>query len=146
VHDSGALATHSGFVIFYDLYDALDEKGVNVIEEWTRRLEKTDRARLNLKLEMLQKFKFEQMTASKVLHGPINKTGHIFKLRAQTNVAMRPLLCRGPIENLMEYTLLFGTFETGGILTPSDVRRAVNNRDAILTDPKNRRERHVRIG
>lgn len=94
---------------------------------------------------MLERFSFENLWATRVLNGPIAKTKHIYKLRVQTNVAMRPLLCRGPIENLKEYTLLFGAFEKGGSLALSDVRRAEENRAAILNDPVNRRQRHVRI-
>jgi hypothetical protein len=71
-------------VIRYGLYDALDERGVNIIRDWTRQLETSHRAKLNQKLDMLQRVEFEQMRASKVLHGPINKTGHIYKIHAQS--------------------------------------------------------------
>ena len=132
-------------MILYDLYDAVDEKGVNVIQEWTRRLETAHRAKLNQKLDMLQRVEFEKLRASSVLHGPINKTGHIYKLRAQSNVAMRPLLCRGPISDLKEYTLLWGAFEKGGVLNRADLGRAEANRVAIRSNPDSRRKGHVRV-
>jgi hypothetical protein len=132
-------------VILYVLYDAVDDRGVNVIEEWTRRLETVHRARLNQKLDMLERVEFEQLRASKVLHGPINKTGHIYKLRVQSNVAMRPLLCRGPISDLEEYTLLWGAFERGHVLRRADLRRAEANRIAICSTPASRRKKHVRV-
>jgi hypothetical protein len=132
-------------VILYELWDATTESGVNVVREWTRRLEKPHRAKLNQKLDMIQRFEFAQMRSSKILHGPIKKTGHIYKLRAQSNVAMRPLLCKGPIDMNREYTLLLGSFEEGGVLPMSDIRKAQDNRAAILDNPDHRRMKHVRV-
>jgi hypothetical protein len=132
-------------VIIYDLWDALDARGVNIFEQWTRKLGNAHRARLNQKLDMIQRFDTNLMLASGVLNGPIKKTGHILKLRAQSNVAMRPLLCRGPLDTNREYTLLLGAFEVGGVLSMSDIRKAQDNRAAILNDPKGRRTKHVRV-
>jgi hypothetical protein len=132
-------------VIYYDLFDALDERGVNIIEGWMRLLETSDRAKLNQKLDMLQRFEFEQMRGTNVLHGPINKTKHIYKIRVQSNIAMRPLVCRGPIVNLKEYTLLQGAFEKDYILPRSEIKRAEANRLAIIASPDSRRKKHVRI-
>ena len=139
------LPGYSDFVIVYELWDAVDNRGVNVFKEWTQRLESGHRAKLNQKLDMMQRFAFEQMRTSNVLHGPIKKTGHIYKLRAQSNVAMRPLLCKGPIDNNREYTLLLGAFEKGGVLPKADISKAEANRDAILANPDRRRTKHVRV-
>lgn len=132
-------------MILYNLYDAIDERGVNRIVNWTRQLEASHRAKLNQKLDMLQRFEFNQMRASKVLHGPINKTKHIYKIRAQSNVAMRPLICRGPIVDAEEYTLLQGAFEKGNVLARSDISKAETNRLAIIASPHFRRQKHVRL-
>jgi len=93
---------------------------------------------------MLVRVPFENAIKSKLLHGPIQKQKHIYKLRIQTNVAMRPLLCRGPIENLTEYTLLLGIEEKNDKLPDGAVQKAETNRQAILANPA-RREHHVRI-
>lgn len=132
-------------MILYELWDAVDDRGVNVITRWSQGLESDHKAKLNQKLDMLQRVEFELLRGSKVLNGPIKKTGQIYKLRAQTNLAMRPLLCRGPIRNGQEYTLLCGAFEKDGILPSSDIRNAQDNRVAILSNPDRRRTKHVRL-
>jgi len=131
-------------VILYRLWDFRNERGDNLIAKWTRQHERQHRARLNVKLDMLVRVPFESAIKSKLLHGPIQKQRHIYKLRIQSDVAMRPLLCRGPIENLTEYTLLLGIEENGGKLPDGAVERAEGNRQAVLAD-RSRREVHVRV-
>lgn len=134
----------NNFVILYQLWDFRNERGENLIAKWTHQQERQHRARLNVKLDMLVRIPFESAMKSKLLHGPIQKQRHIYKLRIQTNVAMRPLLCRGPIANLTEYTLLLGTEEKGDKLPDGAAEKAEHNRQAVQADPS-RRERHVRI-
>ena len=131
-------------MIPYQLWDFRDERGDNLIAKWTRQQERGHRARLNAKLDMMVRVPFEDAIKSKLLHGPIQKQKHIYKLRVQMNVAMRPLLCRGPMMNLTEYTLLLGTEEKGGKLPDGAVEKAENNRQAVLINPS-RREHHVRV-
>lgn len=77
----------------WKLYDYVDYKGFNEIKNWTLGLEKTDRARLNAKLDLLEQ------------HGDdlppklLSNTRHrnIKKLRITGRVTLRPMLCRGPI-------------------------------------------------
>lgn len=131
-------------MILYELWDFRNERGDNLIAKWTEQQERAHRARLNQKLDMLIRVSFESAIKSKLLHGPIQKQKHIYKLRAQSNVAMRPLLCRGPIANDAEYTLLLGSEEKGGKLPAGAPEKAESNRQAVMADPS-RRERHVRV-
>lgn len=131
-------------MILYRLWDFQDERGDNLIAKWTLQQERAHRARLNAKLDMLVRVVFEDAIKSKLLHGPIQKQKHIYKLRVQSNIAMRPLLCRGPIANLTEYTLLLGTEEKGDKLPNGAAQKAETNRQAVLINPS-RRERHVRV-
>lgn len=124
------------------IYDHVDRHGVNVFAEWTRRLERVQRKLLRAKLDML------------AIAGPdlptqlLAGTGvpHIYKLRVKGNVQLRPMLCRGPVDNNSEFTLLYGAIEVGDVLQPVDAaERAAVIREEILADPNNRRCEHERI-
>src|SRR5437016_510013 len=85
------------------LWDFLSARGENVILRWVRddRLTKRDRAVLNQKLDRLTQIDFGLATGTKLLAGPIYK--HVYKLVIHADVMLRPLLCRGPINNESEY-------------------------------------------
>ena len=52
---------------------------------------------------------------------------------------LRPLLCRGPIDSSLEFTMLLGAIEVGGILD-TDSQDAENVRLAIIADHKLRKQ------
>lgn len=130
--------------IVYVLWDFLSPRGENVILRWVsdQRLTTRDRAVLNQKLERLVQMDFKLAIETKLLAGPIYK--HVYKLVIHGDVMLRPMLCRGPVHNESEYTLLLGAIETGGKLPIGSKEQAETNRETILAD-KSRRRGHERI-
>ena len=107
----------------------------NEISAWAQNLSLRDRAALNQKLDLLERLDFEQAIGLKLLSGPINYSKHILKLRVMADSALRPLLCRGPIIPLSEYTLLAGAEERGWKLHPKTaLDKAIRNRDRVTKD------------
>jgi hypothetical protein len=121
----------------FALFDYRDRRDRNAIREWTEGLDKRQRGQLNAKLDMLQKYG----------NGPLlQMSAHILKLKGNGNVQIRPMLCRGPIDEDTEFTLLFGATEVGWKLVPVDaVARAETRRSEVVTDPEKRRVAHERI-
>ena len=123
----------------WNVYEFLVRPKVGVIELWLKqaRIQKRAKALLNQKLDLL-----EQMGPDlppDLLAGPIE--GHIYKLRIRAQrVQLRPLLCRGPLHNNDEFTLLYGATERDNELVPTNVvQRAEENRQDILAEPQRRR-------
>lgn len=131
-------------VILYALWDFLSHRGENVILRWAKdeRLTVRDRAILNQKLDRLCQIDFELARGTKLLAGPIYK--HVYKLVIHGDVMLRPMLCRGPINNEEEYTVLLGAIENGGKLPNGSKEQAEANRATILVDNARRRV-HERI-
>jgi hypothetical protein len=128
----------------YLLWDFLSVRGENVIIRWARdeRLTKRDRAALNNRLTRLSQIDFQAAIDTKLLAGPIYK--QVYKLKIYGDVMLRPMLCRGPINNLSEYTLLLGAIEIGGKLPKGVKEKAEENRKEIIKNPA-RRKLHERI-
>ena len=123
----------------YDLWDFVSPRAENLIRRWadTEKLSKADRARLDNKIAVLKRDDFNLAINTKLLNGPLRKD--IYKLKVHGQVMMRPLLCRGPIERLSEYTFLSGAIERNGKLEPSTcLSDAGNNRETVLADTKRR--------
>lgn len=124
------------------LYDYINHDGYNPFKEWSQSLEKTMLAKLNQKIDMLE------------LHGANLPPGlfsdsnlrHIKKFRINGKIAIRPLLCRGPIDMRgEEFTLLAGATEKDRKLLPGGIlETADNRRQQIISDPR-RRTKHERI-
>lgn len=142
--ENNACVMNSDPVALYTLWDFLSARGENVILEWVEdeRLTKRSRAALNQKLDRLAQIPFKLAIETKFLAGPIYK--HIYKLVIKADVMLRPMLCRGPIDNEKEYTLLLGAIERGRKLPPGSKEKAEENRQIIIDDPR-RRRRHERI-
>lgn len=126
----------------WKIFDYVNARGKNEIKRWIKGLEKAHRIRLNQKLDMLKKVGPE--LPPQLLAGPI--FDHIYKLRiTSNNVQLRPLLCKGPIDNAKEFTLLLGAYEVGDEFQPKDApQRAARNREVIIENPTRRRE-HERV-
>ena len=124
------------------LFDFLDSRGLSVFAEWAKDVDKKMRARVNQKLDLLER------------HGPDLPPGllagtkfkHVDKLRIfGPGVTWRVLICKGPIVNDHEFTILFIAQEKDRKLIPEDAdRRADDNRKEIISDPERRRI-HERI-
>jgi hypothetical protein len=123
------------------VYEFLDSRGRGIIEVWLRqaRIQERARARLNQKLDLLEQVGPDLPPG--LLAGPVDS--HIYKLRIKApGVQLRPLLCRGPIHNDREFTLLCGATERDYELVPSDaVQQAERNREIVLPNHE-RRRRH----
>lgn len=121
----------------YDLFDYLDASSRNLIKSWAEALQKTDRAKLNERLDKLAKHGDELIP--RILTGT-NVPG-IQKLRIQGRVQLRPLLCKGPINVSVEYTLLAGAKEVGDALTPRGVEQtALARKQEVISDGARRKE------
>lgn len=127
----------------YRLYDFLTNRGRNAILEWVKdsRLSSRDRAMLNQKLTRLSQLDYELAVSTKLL-SPIYKSIH--KLIIHSDVMLRPMLCRGTLDNDAEYTLLLGAIEKGGKLPEGSKEEADERRTIVLDDPS-RRTPHERI-
>jgi len=126
----------------YSIWDFVDAHGGSLIYEWALRRSKRDRAKLNQRFDRLAQVDFQLAVNSRLLAGPIYK--HVYKMQIHGEVQMRPLLCRGPISNETEYTLLRGATERDGVLTPGAKEQAELDRATILSFPA-RRKPHARI-
>jgi hypothetical protein len=125
----------------WKLYDYVDERGVNSFEEWSNRLEKKELARLNSKLDMLRT---EPALPPQLLAGPLEGVP-IYKLRINGRVALRPMLCKGPVDKDGEFTLLLGAVERDGKLVPGNaVSQAESRRQKVIANPRQRRCAHER--
>jgi len=124
------------------LYDFVNSHSENEFKEWTQNLQKTQRAKLNEKLDKLEIYGDE--LHPEVLTGtPI---AGISKLRIRGNVQLRPMLCKGPVDVGNEYTLLMGAKEVGGKLVPKDApSKAGANKNEVIANPLKRRRKHERV-
>jgi hypothetical protein len=125
----------------YRLYDYVDENNTNDIKRWAESLQKTQRAKLNAKLDMLASSGLDLFP--QVLTGT-SRPG-ILKLRVKGNVQLRPCLCRGPVDDNKEFTLLIGATERDSKLVPTDADQIANQRKKIITIAPNRRCSHERF-
>jgi|SRR3989304_390571 len=122
----------------WTIWEFLNGRRRGIVEDWLlkERIQKKARATLNQKIDWLRRFGLD---APNLLVGPIH--AHVYKLRVRAQgVQLRPMLCRGPLDNETEFTLLLGAIEKGFRLQPRDAaERAEANREVILTDPSRRR-------
>lgn len=124
----------------YLIFDFLEKRGdklVNVIKEWTEGLQKMDRARLNSKLDMLEK------NGTNLSHTLLSDTGEpeIRKLRitGRKVLTLRPMLCQGPISRKEEFTLLLGAIEKDRKTIPKNAAtKAAANREQLTNNPTQR--------
>jgi hypothetical protein len=126
----------------YTLFDYVDTAGRNAIKTWTERLQTTDRAKLDERLDKLQKHGDELVP--RMLTG--TSVAGIQKLRIQGRVQLRPMLCKGPISVTTEYTLLAGATEVGSRLKPNGVEQtALTRKREVIGAPLIRRKSHERV-
>jgi phage-related protein len=123
------------------IYDYLMHDGHNPFKEWTRSLGKPELAKLNQKLDMLER------CGGDLPPGLLSDTNlpNIKKIRINGKVALRPLLCRGPINVHTEFTLLHGCIEKDRKLPKGSLDLAETRRNDIIND-RHRRTKHERVG
>lgn len=126
------------------IYAYIDSRDISVIQEWARdiRYDKDLLARLNQKLDLLERHGSDLPTG--LLAG--TKLKHIDKLKIYgRKTTWRVMVCKGPINNEFEFTLLYVAQEKDRKLIPPDAyNRADDNRKEIISDPT-RRQIHERI-
>ncbi len=125
-------------MMMWKIYEFLDNRSDGIIETWLRqqKIQKPAIALFEQKLRLLQ-------TAGPELPPGLlaHLGGCIYKLKVRAQgVQLRPMLCKGPIEDDTEFTLLIGAVERGNRLEPIDAQdRAEENRRIILANPLRRR-------
>lgn len=143
------------------LYDYIDAQDGNLITAWLKGLPKPQLAKVNSKIKSLRQ------NGDQILPGFVTdavNSRHIKEIVVGGNIALRLLVCRGPIkmqyENAKsgngsrtaigtapEFTLLFGAEERDGNYVPSNaVQIAEAFRENVINDPHNRRTEHVHVG
>ena len=119
------------------LFDYKDSNGVNVMQLWAinMSMQKRDRGRLDFKIDLLERA--GDNLPPKLVHPTTCK--HIMHLVVNGEVSLRPMFCRGPVNNQDEYTFLFGTIEKDIRFVQRDApERAEQNRKDLKSNPKNR--------
>jgi hypothetical protein len=132
----------------YRIYEFLNVRRKSVIGRWLEdeRLSSRDRGALRAKTDMLARVEPELIGA--VLAGPIkSKTDprgpkHVYKMVIHADRMLRPMLCKGPIDNDGEFTFLLGALEIGD-KEDHDAAEAERNRQIVIAD-QSRRERNGR--
>jgi hypothetical protein len=124
----------------WTLYDYVDWRGQNEIAQWCRGLQKNDRIRLVKRMDTLAESGHELCPG---LAGPVHNSPHLYKIRVNGSVAVRLLLCKGPLNMDGEYTFLLGAFESDDELPAGTLETAEGRRAEILRD-KTRRCLHER--
>jgi hypothetical protein len=127
--------------MIFSLFDYTSENGNNEIKEWTSKLQTKERAKLNLKLDMLTS-KGHELFPHVLTDTP---TRGILKLRVKGKVQLRPMLCKGPINNEQEYTLLIGATERDSKFVPDKADQTANQRKQTIIKNPERRCPHERI-
>jgi len=125
----------------YALFDYLTDKGINDFKTWTEKLQKTQRAKLNVRLDMLEQKGPELFP--QILTG--TNTAGIQKLRVPGKIQLRPMLCKGPINVKTEFTLLIGAIEKQGKLQPKKADQIADDRKKDVSKDNTRRIKHERI-
>ncbi len=98
-------------------------------------MQKRDRGRLDSKIDMLAK------SGDDLSPGLLQNTRcrHIMELAVNGQVALRPMLCRGPFAMQSEFTFLLGVVERDRRYVPPDApERAEANRLDLLAHPEKR--------
>jgi hypothetical protein len=120
-----------------NLFDYKDSNGINVMQFWAIQMcmQKRDRGRLDSKIDLLARV--GDNLPPKLLHP--TRCKYIMHLMVNGEVALRPMLCRGPFNHQREFTFLFGTTERDRKLVQRDApERAEQNRNDLIRHPENR--------
>ncbi len=120
-----------------ELFDYKDSNGINVMQFWANQMsmQKRDRGRLDSKIDLLARA--GDNLPPKLLH--TTRCKHIMHLVVNGEVALRPMLCRGPFDHRREFTFLFGTTERDRKFVQRDApERAEQNRNDLICHSENR--------
>ena len=120
------------------VYDYLEANGVNPIEKFMRvSIEAKERVRLLARIQTLRSSGYSILGGNMLTD---TREKHVKEIRVNGSVAVRTLLCRGPVDGNKEATLLFGTFERDNQYVPKNApERAEKRRQQVAKDPSRRR-------
>lgn len=128
----------------YQLFDYLDSRGRNIMQKWSSNLDREQRARLDLKIDMIERAGNDAPQLLTPTSGKPRQR-HILEIPLKGKVALRPMLCRGPFAK-GEFTFLFGAVEQDSIYVPLDApKRADVNRRDLIKRGETGREKHKRF-
>lgn len=120
------------------LYEYVNRRGRGVFTEWRRSLQTAQQAQLDQKLDQLGQVDDPEILPD-ILAGT-REEKHIFKLKLGGKVRLRPMVCRGPLDQKREITLLYPAYERDWHYDPPNApARAEQRRQEILADPSRRR-------
>lgn len=126
----------------WTIFDYVDPVDGNLFREWSVRLQKKERAKLNQRLDSLA------IHGTVMIPGILSPTGmpSIFKLKIHGKVQLRPMLCEGPGRGEEAFTLLLGAFEVSDDYVPKGAPKiAAEMREFLIKDLR-RRVSHERVG
>lgn len=111
------------------------------MKAWSMGLQKKERAKLNAKIDALE------MYGTDLIPGILSPTGvaSIFKLKAQGQVKLRPMVCEGPGMGESAFTFLIGAKEISWKYDPPQAHKIASGvRDELIAHP-DRRTPHERV-
>jgi len=119
------------------IYEYVDDGAAPEFTTWRGTLEKRQQAKLDAKTMMIRRVGLAALS-----HEMLPRVGGgIYKLRIHGNVALRPMLCAGPLDENTEATLLVPAVERDRQLEPGNaIELAKSRRDAIKANPRLRME------
>jgi hypothetical protein len=130
------------------IYDYKGSNGESAIQAWLDRekVSKRDRGQLNQKMDLLAMHGMD--LPPKLLAGPLRskteklRRKNIYKLIVHGDLMLRPYLCRGPVNNDAEFTMLLGVIERNNV-NDHDPSEAEAIRESIIEN-HDRRKDHER--
>src|SRR5580700_1618306 len=122
-------------------YDYVHPVEGNLMKSWSLGLQKKERAKLNSKIDALS------MHGADLIPGILAPTGtpNIFKLKAQGQVKLRPMVCESPGVGEAAFTFLLGAKEISWDYDPRDAPNLAADIRNDLREHPERRVEHERV-
>jgi hypothetical protein len=131
------------FPLRWQLYCFLSERGSNLIADWLHdeKISAKQRGDFQAKIDLFERGGPDLITGF-ITEPPI--APDIYKMKVKGRVQLRPMACRGPIDPSREYTILLGWIERDREKVPLEIKRkASENRQIVIGDPKRRRRERI---
>jgi hypothetical protein len=131
------------------VFEYIDLRGRGVYTEWYLERQKNQRAALDAKLDAVRSAGEPGDTRRgelppNMFRGPVREGNrsypNTYKFTVNCDVALRPLACKGPVDEQSEWTILVPVIEVGRKYPPGCFQEAEDRRLEILRDPSRRRE------
>jgi hypothetical protein len=127
------------------LYDFTDSRGQSIVSRWAeeKRIDDDMRAKVDVKLDLLAKLGPDLPPG--LLAGTSFR--NVDKLRIfGKRVTWRFMICRGPINPAVEFTIIYIAQERNRKLVPKNADELADNNRKIIIDNVERRRKHERLG